>query len=210
MSQVSVRRRVRAIGPVLLGLLFLSFGVQGAAAQATFVLDRNHTQVRFSWDHLGMSRQSGVFRDVIGRLYFDPQKPETSQVDVTIKAKSLWTGVPALDRVLVETSDYLNVLQHPEITFKSTSVALTSAKTANVTGDLSINGVTRPVTLAVVWNFLGDHPLAEINPAYQGVTAAGFSAKTQILRSEWGITRGIPLISDEIRISIEVELHRAQ
>ncbi|MEQ8826093.1 MAG: YceI family protein [Filomicrobium sp.] len=192
---------------VLLGYLLLAGPV---SAQHSFVLDRDHTEVRFSWDHLGMSRQSGRFQDVIGRLYFDPTDPKASQVEVTIKAKSLWTGVTALDRVLTETSDYLNVPAHPEIRFRSTSVAPTSAKTANVSGDLTINGVTKPATLAVVWNFLGDHPLAEINPVYQGVIAAGFSAKTQILRSEWGIMRGIPLISDEIRISIEVELHRAK
>lgn len=201
-------RRSGMVVALLLGILMSAVSVQGALAQGAFVLDRDHTQVRFSWDHLGMSRQSGQFRDVIGRLSFDPQSPENSQLEVTIKAASLWTGVSALDRVLTETSDYLNVPQHPEITFRSTSVAMTSAKTANVTGDLSINGVTKPVTMAVVWNFLGDHPLAEINPVYQAVTAAGFSAKTQILRSEWGITRGIPLISDEIRISIEAELHR--
>ncbi len=201
-------RRFGMVAAVLMGTLVSIFSAQGAAAQGAFVLDRDHTQVRFSWDHLGMSRQSGQFRDVIGRLNFDPNLPEAAQLEVTIKAASLWTGVPALDRVLTETSDYLNVPQYPEITFRSTSVALTSAKTANVTGDLTINGITKPVTMAVVWNFLGDHPLAEINPVYQAVTAAGFSAKTQILRSEWGITRGIPLISDEIGISIEAELHR--
>jgi len=85
---------------------------------------------------------------------------------------------------------------------------LTTARTANVEGELTFNGVTRPVTLSVVWNFSGEHPLAKINPTYAGVYASGFSARTQILRSDFGITRSIPLVSDEIRISIETELHR--
>ncbi len=173
-----------------------------------FVIDKDHTEVRFSWDHLGMSRQSGRFRDVIGRLAFDPDKPEASRLEVTIKADSLMTGVPALDRVLTQTSDYLDVGAHPDILFKSTGVSLTSAKSANVSGELSFNGQTHPVSLAVVWNFLGEHPMADINPIYSGVTAAGFSARTTILRSQFGITRGIPLVSDEIRITIETELHK--
>lgn len=187
-------------------------GLSGfAQAQGgVFVIDKDHAEVRFSWNHLGLSRQSGRFKDVIGRLAFDPAQPEKAEVDVTIKAATVMTGIGALDRVLRDTNDYLRVGDHPDISFKSTEVVPTGPKTANVSGDLTLNGVTKPVSLAVVWNFLGEHPLAGINPIYQGVTAAGFSARTQILRSEWGITRGIPLVSDEIRIAIEVEMHRLQ
>jgi polyisoprenoid-binding protein YceI len=85
---------------------------------------------------------------------------------------------------------------------------MTTAKTANVSGEVSFNGFTRPATLSVVWNFSGEHPLSKINPVYAGVYASGFSARTQILRSEFGITRSIPLVSDELRITIEAELHR--
>ncbi|MCH9808050.1 MAG: YceI family protein [Alphaproteobacteria bacterium] len=183
----------------------------GGASQpkgGVFILDKDHSHVRFSWDHLGLSRQSARFGDVIGRVAFDPLNPEKSQVDVTIKVASVMSGVAALDGVLRDTNDYFKAAAHPDIKFKSTSVVPTSGKTANVSGDLTFNGVTKPVMLAVVWNFLGEHPLAEINPIYQGVTAAGFSGRTKILRSEWGMTRGIPLISDEIRIAIEVEMHR--
>lgn len=195
---------------IVLCLTMFLPGVAVAQPAGSFVIDKDHTEVRFTWDHLGLSRQGGRFRDVIGRLRFDPDRPEQSSLEVTIKVDSLMTGVPALDRVLKETNDYLDVEQHPDIIFKSREVVMTSGKTANVVGDLTLMGVTRPATLAVVWNFLGPHPLAQINPIYQGVTAAGFSARTLILRSEWGITRGIPLISDEIRLSIEAELHSAQ
>ncbi|CFX43098.1 YceI-like domain protein [Candidatus Filomicrobium marinum] len=172
----------------------------------TFVLDRDHTEVRASWDHLGISRQSANFNDVIGRVEFSPDRPEQSSVDITIKVASISTGVPALDKHLKETTDFFDVNKYPNITFRSRSVAMTSAKSANIEGDLTINGITKPVTLSAVWNFLGEHPLANVNPVYKDVQAAGFSARTQILRSEWGISRTIPLVSDEIRITIEVEM----
>lgn len=179
-----------------------------SATPDTYTFDKDHTEIRFSWDHLGLSRQSGRFESVSGEVVFDPEKPEASRIDVRIPLKSLSTGVAALDDALMKTPDYLNVSQHPEITFKSSEVIMTTARTANVSGELTFNGVTRPVMLSVVWNFSGEHPLSKINPTYAGVYASGFSARTQILRSEFGITRSIPLVSDEIRISIETELHR--
>lgn len=189
----------------LLGLLLMS-----ATAHADqFVIDKQHTDVRFSWDHLGLSRQSGKFTDVAGTVDFDPDKPEDSKVKVTITLSSLITGVPPLDSALLKTKDYFDATTNPAITFQSTSVHTTGDKSAELRGDLTINGITKPVTLAVVWNFLGPHPLGTVNPTFADKIAAGFSARTQILRSEWGITRYIPLVSDEIRISIESEMHRA-
>ncbi|MGD9669718.1 MAG: YceI family protein [Hyphomicrobiaceae bacterium] len=182
--------------------------VPASAAPDTYTFDKDHTEIRFSWDHLGLSRQSGRFQDVSGEVVFDQERPEESRIDVRIPLRSLSTGVPALDDVLLKTPDYLNAAQYPEITFKSSEVVMTTAKTANVAGELTFNGVTRPATLSVVWNFSGEHPLSKINPTYAGVYASGFSARTQILRSEFGITRSIPLVSDEIRINIETELHR--
>lgn len=193
---------------VALVLAALAGAVAAVAAPETYGFDKDHTEVRFSWDHLGMSRQSGRFHGVEGQVVFDPESPEQSSIDVTIRLATLSTGVAALDDVLLKKPDYLDAATHPLITFKSTSVSMSTARTANVSGELTFNGVTRPVTLSVVWNFAGEHPLSKVNPTYAGVHAAGFSARTQILRSEFGITRSIPLISDEIRITIETELHR--
>lgn len=183
-------------------------GVPVLAAPETYGFEKAHTEVRFSWDHLGLSRQSGRFLDVAGQVVFDAEKPEASQVEVRLPLKSLTTGVAALDDVLLKTPDYLDAGRHPEIAFKSTEVVMLTARTATVAGELTFNGVTRPVVLSVVWNFSGEHPLSKINPVYAGVYASGFSARTQILRSDFGITRSVPLVSDEIRITIEAELHR--
>ena len=173
-----------------------------------FVFDSKHTEVRASWDHLGLSRQSAEFGDVSGKLELDPDKPEEAKVEVKIRVASIASGVASLDQHLVRTKDYFDVQAHPEIRFVSRQVRSTGVKTGELTGDLTINGITKPVTLAVVWNFLGPHPLGTVNPAYKDVVAAGFTARTQILRSEWGISRFIPLVSDEIRIAIDAELRR--
>ncbi len=180
----------------------------GSAAADTYVLDKDHTEVRFTWNHLGMSRQGGQFHNVSGTVTFDPADPEASVVTVTIPLSGLSTGVAALDSVLLKSKEFFDAETYPTISFRSTEVKPTGGKTALVTGDLTINGTTRPVVLDVKLNFIGDHPMASINPTYAGKYSCGFSATTQIFRSDWGITRTIPYVSDEIQISIETEMHR--
>jgi len=182
------------------------WGVAAApACAATYALDKQHTEVRFTWDHLGVSRQSGRAGDVAGKLEFDPEHPEAARVAIEIKVASISTGVAALDTVLTKGHDYFDGAAHPAITFTSTAVHVTGDKTADVTGMLAINGIEKPATLAVHMNYLGPHPLGGSNPTFQNQTVAGFSARTQILRSDWELTRMIPLVSDEIRITIEME-----
>jgi polyisoprenoid-binding protein YceI len=88
----------------------------------------------------------------------------------------------------------------------STAVRAVTGGGGEVTGDGGMMGITKPVTLRVVWNFAGEYPLAAISPNFKGKMAAGFSATTTIKRSEWGLERSVPLISDEIRITIETEM----
>jgi polyisoprenoid-binding protein YceI len=77
-------------------------------------------------------------------------------------------------------------------------------------GDLTIKGITRPVALNVVWNYSGEHPLAKVNPNYLDVQVAGFSATAVLRRSDWDLSLAIPLVSDEVRLSIETELLRGE
>lgn len=200
---------LRRLGSNLCATVAATAGVlisSSPLAAATFVFDKLHTEVRASWDHLGLSRQSARFNDISGKVEFDPANPEAARADVTIPIISVMTGVPALDNHLTRTKDYFDAAANPLITFRSEAVRMTGDKTAEMTGNLTINGITKPVTLAVVWNYLGPHPLGAVNPTLKDQTVAGFSARATILRSEWGITRTIPLVSDEIRISIEAEL----
>lgn len=191
----------------LLTLLFALVAIGPARAQS-WTLDSDHTEVRFTWDHLGVSRQGGRFRDVSGKVVFDPANLEASSVEVTIPLAGILTGIAKLDEHLLKTKDFFDATAYPNITFNSTSVKAKSDRTLDVTGDLTINGITNPVTLDCVWNFTGDHPMAGINPNYVGQQATGFSATTQIRRSDWGIKRTIPYVSDEIKISIETEMTR--
>lgn len=199
------RRRLLSAGALALAVLLS--GAAGARADV-YDLDPEHTEVRFSWDHLGMSRQSGRFTAVKGVVNFNPNSPATSTVEVSIPLKSIQTGVTKLDEHLLNSREYFNPDAHPDITFKSVSVTPTGQRTAEVTGELNVNGIARPVVLDVIWNFSGEHPLSAINPTYAGVYASGFSAKTQIRRSDFGLTRSIPFVSDEIRITIETEMYR--
>lgn len=188
--------------------LFTLCAPLGASADAdTWAIDKQHTNVSFSWNHLGLSRQTGRILDVEGLLDFKPEAPEQSTLEVVMRVSSLWTGVEALDKLLV-SSDFFAASRHPAITFRSTAVKKISDKTGEVAGDLTIMGVTNPVILQVTWNFTGEHPMAPINANYKDKHVSGFSAATRILRSAWGVTRGIPLASDEIEIQIETELIR--
>ena len=180
----------------------------GPAAADVWVLDKNTTVVHFSYDHLGLSKQSGRFKDIDGRLEFSPTEPERGVVDVTIKAFGISTGVGDLDRLL-RSSDFLDTSRHPLIRFRSVGVKPTGERTGEVEGALTMMGVTLPVTLTVRWNFTGEYPLASVNPVYTGKWVSGFSASAKIERSKWGLKRGIPLISDELEIRIEAEFLKA-
>ena len=194
--------------PLCAALMSLIPGLGDPARADTYALDPQHTEVRFTWDHLGLSRQGGRFTAAEGTVTFDPAKPDASTVDVTIPVKGISTGVKKLDEHLITTKDFFDATAYPAITFKSTLVRMKTDKTGEVEGDLTINGVTKPVVLDVVWNFTGEHPLQSINPVYAGAYSSGFSATTQIRRSDWGITRTIPYVSDELRITIETEMLR--
>jgi polyisoprenoid-binding protein YceI len=197
------RRLFRSALPAL--LLSLMPLLSAAPVRAdTWVFDKQNTHVSFTWDHAGLSRQSGQFLDVDGRLEFTPTDPEGGAVEVAIKTASLTTGVKEFDTNL-KSPDFFDAARNPIITFQSTAVRRTGDKTGDVDGDLTIAGVTRPVTLRVVWNFTGEHPFAVFNPTYKGKWVSGFSASGTIKRSDWGLKRAIPIISDEIGITIEAE-----
>lgn len=191
-----------------LAILTVACGLASLPALAdTYALDKQHTEVRFSWNHLGLSRQSGRFLDVDGKLEFDPEQPAASQLDVTIRIASIFTGVKELDGGL-KSKEFLDAAEYPKATFHSTGVLPTGEKTAQVTGDLTLAGKTNPVVLDVKWNFIGEHPLSKINPVYTDLYYTGFSASAVLRRSDWGITRTIPFVSDEIQLTIEAELKR--
>jgi polyisoprenoid-binding protein YceI len=173
----------------------------------TYHFEGGHSTVTIGWSHAGLSHHTARIVGFKGALEFDPASPETGRVEVLIDPKELSSGVAALDRLL-RSPDFFDVANYPAITFASTQVIVTGERTGQVVGDLTIHGVTRPVTLDVKWNFSGEHPLGLVNPSFSGKFVSGFSATTRLLRSEWGLGRGAPLISDEVDVAIEVEAVR--
>jgi polyisoprenoid-binding protein YceI len=181
----------------------------GLAAADSYTFQGGHSTVTFGWSHAGLSRHTGRIVGLKGTLDFDPATPEAGRVEVQISPTDISTGVSALDRLL-RSPDFFDAGSYPTITFLSTEITVTGERTGLVGGDLTIHGVTRPVTLSVTWNFTGEHPLGLVNPSFAGKFVSGFSATTRLLRSEWGLGRGAPLISDEVDVAIEVEAVRRQ
>lgn len=203
-----VFRHRQTIGLATLALAVGAWSVTPAiAAPATYQFDESHTEVRFSWNHVGLSDQSAEFGKVTGTVVFDEDNPEASSVSVTIPVDAVDSGVDALDDHF-KSADFFDVAKYPNMTFESTSVKRTGANTGIVTGNLTVKDVTKPVTLDVTFNFSGEHPLGPFIDSYKGAYYTAFSAQTRLLRSDFGLGLYVPLTSDDIDITIETELRR--
>lgn len=167
----------------------------------TFALDPVHSQVMFAADHLGFSHSHGRFADVTGSFDFDEKHPEKATATLTIKTASLAMDDKAWDDHL-KSADFFNVAKFPEMTFKTTSVFKGEGNTAKVTGDLTLLGVTKPVTMDVTFNKGAIHPMSK-------KYTAGFSATGTLKRSDFGMTYGLPGIGDDVKLMVEIEGSRA-
>ena len=160
---------------ILIGALCLVS--TSAFAAKTYVTNQGHTEVIFGWSHAGVSRQHGEFTTATGTLDL-ADKIEDSTIKVVIDTRSVSTGVKKLDEHL-KNADFLEVDTYPEITFNSTGIKRTGDKTFDVTGDLTIHGVTRSVTLKAEMTHMGEHPLGSVFDSYKGDWLA-FRASTEI------------------------------
>lgn len=168
-----------------------------------FQIDNSHSEIQFSARHMMVSKVRGSFEKWSGAISLDPVNPANTSVDITIEAASINTKDAQRDGHL-RSPDFLNVEQHPTVTFKSSKVEVTGENTARLYGDLTIVGVSKPVTLAVEYQGAAKSPW--------GTTSYGFSASTKINREDWGLTwnaaleTGGWLVGKEIQIDIELEL----
>lgn len=183
---------------VVAGTLLFSAGTARADGPEKYTFDKPHTQVMFSVNHLGFTDSHGRFLDYDGGFTLDRTDVTKSTVDATIKTASLDMGDAKWDEHL-KSPDFFNVAQFPTMHFVSTKVAKTGEKTADVDGNMTILGVTKPVTLHVTYNNSGVFPMND------KMYVAGFSATAKLKRSDFGMTKYVPMVGDDVTITLEVQ-----
>ncbi len=175
-----------------------------AAPAGNYKLDPTHASVTWSLSHAGLSNYTARFDKITGTLDFNPDAPEQSKVYIRIDPKSVSTGLPKFDDEIAMSGKYFNADQYPEIRFVSTGIKITGEATGLITGDLTLKGVTKPVTLDVTFNGAGK---SFGNPG----KTLGFSATTKFLRSDYNMGHLVSFgIGDEVSLRIETEFNEAQ
>jgi polyisoprenoid-binding protein YceI len=184
-----------------LGLMAAATLFAGPAFAAdTYNFDPFHTSVIWSATHFGKSSPHGIFSNIEGTLVLDEAAPENSKVDLKVPTGLIATGIEKFNEHL-KSKDFFNVAEFPDAKFVSTKVEKTGEKTAKVTGDLTILGVTKPVVLDVTFNGKGPNPMNQKE-------TVGFSATGVIKRSEFGLSYGVPNIGDDVNIVVEAEANK--
>ena len=168
-------------------------------AAGTYAVDANHTQVNWQVNHFGFNDYFGLFGDVTGTLDIDPANLGSAKVDVTIPIASVATSSAGLTKHL-QTPDFFDVTQFATARFVSTSVAVDGQR-AIIKGDLTMLGVTKPVELESRFEGAGANPMSK-------KATVGFHASTTIKRSEWGMTKYVPMISDEVKLRISIAFEK--
>lgn len=173
-------------------------GGGASTGPVTYTLDPGHTEVIARWKHFGFSTPAALFCQVNGTLVYDATRPEQSRVEVTIPVAGLRTTVPRQDEHL-RSEEFFDAAKFPDIHFQSTKVERgATASNLRVTGNLTVHGVSKPVTLAVTVNQVGLH-------AMHNAQAAGFDATAHVNRSEFGMGAHVPAVSDRIDLRITAE-----
>lgn len=187
---------------ILLAAILATATFAASATGVSYKMDPNHTVVLATWNHFGYSNPSANFGHADGTIVYDADAPAQSSVEVTLPMSGLDTFVPKLDEHL-KSPDFFDAEKYPVATFKSTSVRVLGDGHLEVTGNLDLHGVSKPVVLDVKLNKSEPHPMGK-------APAIGFDASTTIKRSEFGIDKYVPMVSDEIALRITTEAHAAK
>jgi polyisoprenoid-binding protein YceI len=177
---------------------------------AKWFFEPGHTAVEFRARHMMVTWVRGHFKNVRGTLEFDPDNPRATSVEATIDVGGLWTGDPERDTHL-RSADFLDAENHPKITFRGSNVELVGAEEGKLRGELTIRGVTRPVSLDVRHLGQWKTPWWEDGVDKGPKTRAGFLATTRINRKDFGVNwngtldRGGVVVSDDVHVTIDAE-----
>ncbi|MGI9511191.1 MAG: YceI family protein [Geminicoccaceae bacterium] len=189
-----------AVGALLLAGGIAVSPAESRAEPATFVFDPTHTYITFFVSHIGFSDLAGMFLESEGSFVYDEEAKELQSAEITIKTDSVFTNHDKRDEHL-RGADFLNAGEFPEMTFIFTGADKLSDTEGKVTGDLTLLGVTKPVTLDVTYNKAGNYPFGD------GHYALGFDATGSFKRSDFGMSYGVDgdIVGDEIKLVIGVE-----
>ena len=177
-------------------ILAATVAVPALAAPETFNVEPTHTFPRFSYNHLGYSVQLSRFDKSSGKVVFD-KAAKTGSVDITIDTKSVSTGAATFNEH-IQGEDFLDTAKFPTATFKSTKVVFEGDKPARIEGNLTLKGVTKPVTLTVTSFQTMPHPMVKKD-------ALGANAYTTVKRTDFNMGKNAPYVGDEVRIDIAIE-----
>ena len=182
--------------------------VAGNAMADEWTVDPSHSSVQFSIKHMMVSTVRGKFQKLSGTVNLDEKDPTKSSIEVTIDATSIDTGEPKRDAHL-KSADFFDVAKYPTLTFKSSKIEKAGKGKFKVTGDLTMHGQTRPVTLAI------DGPTGAVKTPWGSLTR-GVSATGKLNRKDWGlgwnkaIEMGGVMVGDEVQLQLDVELSPKQ
>ena len=188
--------------PLIAATLVALVATSAAAAPEKYILDNSHSQVVFSYNHLGFSTTWTMFSGFGGEIMFDAEAPASSTVSVSMPLKSMYTGWEKRFEHFM-SPDFFDANDDSTIGFTSTGIEVTGENTALITGDLVINGVGKSVVLDAVLNQAAEHPMA-------GKPWLGFNATTSLLRSDFGVGKFAPYIGDELNVMISIEAMKAE
>ena len=187
---------------ILLASVLATATFGASAAGVTYKIDPGHTVVLATWNHFGYSNPSANFGGASGAIVYDADAPGQSTVEVTLPMSGIDSFVPKLDEHL-KSPDFFDAEKYPVATFKSTAVRALGEGRLEVTGNLDLHGVSKPVVLDVKLNKLAPHPMGK-------TPTIGFDASATIKRTEFGIDKYVPMVSDEIALRITTEASAEQ
>lgn len=178
----------------------LALAAAPALAADRYVFDASHSQIVFSYNHLGYSTGFGMFSGFDGEILWDKANPAASSVTVAFPVTTMLTGWEARFQHFM-SPDFFG--GRNDVSFASTGITVTGENTATITGNLTLNGVTQPVTLNAKLNSAGMHPI-------ENKEWAGFDATTVLSRSAFNLGAYVPFIGDEVTVQISVEAMKAE
>ncbi len=189
----------------LLAIAAALLAAPAVADAVKFELDPGHSQIVFTYDHLGYSTTYGMFSGFEGEIMFDEDEPAASKVMVSFPVRSMLTGWEGRFQHFM-SADFFDAADDELVSFASTSIEVTGDNTALISGDLTMNGVTQEVVLDTTLRQASPYPFGP----KQGTPFLGFEASTTVIRSEFGLGAFAPAVSDEIAVIISIEAGAAE